>query len=268
MAELQKLSCEAHGGYFYREPKRGQKPKNCGGNNAVCDAATNAPVEQEPQTRKRRGARKDDFGARVVRDTEAAQEPQTHVVKSRAAEVASTIKNRRVEASQRKAPARNGANPSLSKGKAAKELLEAQGWTVAGKAWEDESGGKWASVTGARGEELVTLAWLNGEVQEQTYSLWNLDKPSANGKPASHLPFDPEEVGDQRLAQILSGASVTWYNKLSGKEETGVIGDKVTVEHLYNGEGDETPGARIIKFIDHTLGHFKAFRLDQLLKVK
>lgn len=223
MAETrQRIHCENHGGYFYREPKRGRVPTKCGGKNDVCDLVATGTTEPEPEA----------------------------------------------PAPQRKRASLNGANPSLDKGKAAKELLEAQGWTATGKAWTDEEGGKWASVTGARGEEMLHIVWLNGEVQDQVYNLWNLDKPSANGRPNAHLPFDPEEIPDAELARYLVGVRVTWWNKLAGREEKGICGkDSITVEHMWNGTGDEYLGARIIKFIDGAGGGYRAFRLDQLMKV-
>lgn len=268
MAEKrQRLHCAIHGGYFYREPKRGRVPQACGGKNAMCDAATNAPIEQEPQTRKHRGARKDDFSARVVRDTEAAQ------VRNRQQVVDEGVAETYAKPSQRKAPAVNGANPSLSKGKAAKELLEAQGWDVTGKAWVagNASGTEthyWASVTGARGEETLHIVWLDGEVQDQVYNLWNLDVPSKNGRPNANLPFDPDEIPDAELARYLVGVKVTWFNRLAGKEETAVCGrESIEIEHKWTGTGDEYPSARLIKFIDAEGGGYRHFRLEQLTKV-
>lgn len=246
MAEKrQRLHCAEHGGYFYRESKRGRTPTKCGGNNDTCDAFQ-ANRNEDGSTRARKRVPKGSIKSySISQPSEAPAEP-----------------------SQRKAPAVNGANPSLDKGKAAKELLEAQGWDVTGKAWVDAEGGKWASVTGARGEETLHIAWLNGEVQDQVYNLWNLDVPSKNGRPNANLPFDPDEIPDAELARYLVGVKVTWFNRLAGKEETAVCGrESIEIEHKWTGTGDEYPSARLIKFIDAEGGGYRHFRLEQLTKV-
>jgi hypothetical protein len=228
MAEKQKLLCREHGGYFYRQPQRGRVPVRCGGKNESCDAANGGTVNEK--------------------HTEALK---------RAANVSQPERR----------PALAGTK-SLEKGRAAKDALEAQGWTVTGKAWTDAEGSSWASVTAARGEETLLIVWVDGEVQNQVYNLWNLDKPSANGKPNSKLPFDPDEIPDAELAQMLVGVRVKWWNRLAGKEESAVCGrDSIEIEHKWTGTGDEYPAARLIKFIDVDSGGYRHFRLEQLTKV-
>lgn len=239
----ERLHCQEHGGYFNRESARGRKPTVCGGKNEVCNAAQKQPEEHQEAQMPRRVA------ARV------RQEPSEAVSKPR-----------------------SQGNASLDKGKAAKELLEAQGWTVTGKAWTEEAdpdgieGGPhyhvWASVSAARGEETLLLTWVDGQLNSQIYNIWNLDKPSANGKPNSKLPFDPDEIPDAELARYLVGVKVKWWNRLAGKEESAVCGkDTIEIEHKWTGTGDEYPAARLIKFIDADGGGYRHFRLEQLTKV-
>jgi hypothetical protein len=234
MAEKQRLHCEAHGGYFYRVPKRGRVPRNCGGSNPGCDAATVSPAEEDVPT---------------------VSEGHTQALK------------RAVKGPERSTAARNGSNPSLDKGQAAKALLEVQEWTVTGKAWTDEDNSRWASVTGARGEEMLHIVWRDGEVQDQVYNLWNLDTPSKNGRPNAHLPFDPDEIPDNELARILVGVKVRWWNKLGGMEETAIIGKDLQISLKWSGTGDAFPAARVISFVDAETKMYRAFRLDQLIKV-
>jgi hypothetical protein len=231
MAEKQRLHCETHGGYFTRVPKRGRVPRSCGGSNGLCDQAEGG---SEPTP---------------------VREQHTQALK------------RAVKGSQRSTAAQNGGNPSLGKGQAAKVLLEAQEWTVTGKAWTDEDNSRWASVTGARGEEMLHIVWRDGEVQDQVYNLWNLDTPSKNGRPNAHLPFDPDEIPDNELARILVGVKVRWWNKLGGMEETAIIGKDLQISLKWSGTGDAFPAARVISFVDAETKMYRAFRLDQLIKV-
>lgn len=237
MAEKQRLHCEEHGGYFYRVPKRGRVPTRCGGNNEMCDANPEQPEMI------RQGAR------------QSVSEGHTQALK------------RAAKPAERKAQTLNGANPSLDKGKTAKTLLEAQEWTVTGKAWTDEDDSRWASVTAARGEEMLHIVWKDGEVQDQVYNLWNLDTPSKNGRPNAHLPFDPDEIPDSELARILVGVKVRWWNKLGMMEESAIVGKDLQISLKWTGTGDAYPGARVISFVDAETKMYRAFRLDQLTKV-
>jgi hypothetical protein len=243
MAE-QKLHCREHGGYFYREAQRGRKPVRCSESNP-CDAVT---ATENPVERPAVGKATDPNAQLRARHTQALK--------------------RAAKGPESKPQRISGTNPSLDRGQAAKALLEAQEWTVAGKAWTDAEGSSWASVTAARGEEMLHIVWKDGEAQDQVYNLWNLDKPSANGKPNSKLPFDPDEIPDAELAQMLVGVRIKWWNRLAGKEESAVCGrDSIEIEHKWTGTGDEYPAARLIKFIDVDSGGYRHFRLEQLTKV-
>lgn len=246
MAEKrQRLHCREHGGYFYRQPQRGRTPVRCGGKNELCDQAEGAAkTARAPK------------GEVSTHDYPSAHEQHTQALK------------RAVKGSEHeRRPALDGTK-SLEKGRAAKALLEAQGWQATGKAWTTAEGFNWASVTAARGEEMLHIVWRDGIVQDQVYNLWNLDKPSANGRPNAHLPFDPDEIPDAELAKYLVGVKVTWWNKLGQKEDSAVCGkETIKITHIWTGTGDENPGARIIDFIDAEGGGYRAFRLDQLVKV-
>lgn len=154
-------------------------------------------------------------------------------------------------------------NPALP----AKARLEEQGWLCTGRGWTDEDGGVGIELTAVRGDELLVMHWLDGKCTDQDYSLWS-EKPSANTKPAGKLTFDPDECTDRELVRALAGCKVTWWNVLGQKEEEATIApESMKIEHAYNGHGDEQPGDRIVKFIEHGGAGYRAFRVAALLKV-
>lgn len=153
---------------------------------------------------------------------------------------------------------------------AAKAQLEPLGWTVSGRAWVDEDGKSCASVLGNRGVETISVVWRDGAVAGQEYILWGRvadTKLNFKGMPARKLGFDPDESSDRELVERLSGMKVTWWNRLAKDTETAIIPDKVNIEHVYNGVGDETPGERIIKFCDKNGSGYRAFYVAALIKV-
>jgi hypothetical protein len=160
-------------------------------------------------------------------------------------------------------------NPCIPLAHAAKGQLEPLGWTVSGRAGVDGAQ-SWAEVTAARGEELLTLNWVDGILFDQKYSLWNTDRPSKNkdGMPDASIPFDIDEISDKELAQELAGRKIIWWNRLGTNQETGTIPDVLKVNHVYSGTGDEVPADRIITFVDRDGGGYRSFRLGALLKVK
>jgi hypothetical protein len=115
---------------------------------------------------------------------------------------------------------------------------------------------------------MILMVWVDGTLVQQDYSLWSSDRPRQNGKPAGRLSFDPDECTDRELVRALAGMKCTWWNVLGQKEEEAVIApDSIKIEHAYNGHGDESPGDRIVKFIEHGGAGFRAFRVAALLKV-
>lgn len=161
--------------------------------------------------------------------------------------------------------------------------LEEQSWLTAGKGRITDpnetlsfpngsrmNGGRFRVVdlTAVRGDEMLIMVWVDGRLMQQDYQLWASDRPSANGKPANALTFDPDECTDRELVRALAGMKCTWWNVLGQKTEEAIIAPKsIKIEHAYNGLGDESPGDRIVKFIEHGGAGYRAFRVAALLKV-
>jgi hypothetical protein len=158
----------------------------------------------------------------------------------------------------------HGREKSLGLAQKAKAQLVAQGWEVQGSAK-----GELVTISAHRGEELLSIVWKDGVAIDQNYSLWSVDKPSKNGEVPPHsLPFDPDWAPDSEVAAHLVGMKVTWWNRISGKEEHGVCGHgTISIEHRYDGAGHEIPSERLIKFLDGAGGNFRLIQLGQLLKV-
>ena len=238
------IQCRDHGGTFQIQPKRGRRPVRCTRENACTRYASS------PQ-----------------RTTEG---PPESWVPSRVEATASAIKNARmaVEGFNKAHPQvqHMATNPSVVLAMAAKQRLEAQGWLCKGRGWlEDEH--EFATLTATRDEETIIMHWNDGQLIQQDYSLWH-EAPSANGKPRGSLSFAPDECTDRELVRALAGCKVTWWNVLGQKEETAIIApESIKIEHAYNGHGDETPGDRIVKFIEHGGAGYRAFRMAALLKV-
>lgn len=155
-------------------------------------------------------------------------------------------------------------NPSIGTAMLAQKRLQLMGWECKGHA---DVSSNWAALVCTRGEETLLMKWVDGYNTEQNYSLW-YEKPSANGKPPNALSFDPDECTDRELVRALAGMKCTWWNVLGQKTEEAVIApDSIKIEHAYNGHGDEQPGDRIVKFIEHGGAGFRAFRVAALLKV-
>lgn len=251
---MKKINCRAHGGKFSIEARRGRPPVRCNDENP-CSAVATQP------------------NAKPLRQiaSELAQPMRKPTKKELAA--------KRAELAESDAKARSAgkAAPSptspvgirqaaLETAKKAKAQLVEQGWDVRGEAKGDS-----VIVSGHRGEELICLTWratINGTTFSQDYSLWSVDKASRNGFiPAHSLPFDPEWVTDKELSAHLVGNKITWWNRISGKEEKGVCGkDTISIEHRFDGAGHEIPSERLIKFIDDG-GPMRLIQLGQLLKV-
>lgn len=262
--EKRRITCREHGGYFYVTPRRGRPPVKCTEENK-CTGTRNVPSESAVSVR---GSRKGTRSGTTPAPTEVA----TRKTRSSGATAAnSTVSATPATTRKRASSAVDGSNDNqtLAMAKHSKELLEEMGWTVRGKFWH-EGDDVYASVTAARGPEMFYGVFKNSQQITSDYSLWNLEQPQKNANPyGKNLPFDPDEIGDSDLVRMLIGQRVTWYNRLSQKLETAFCGkDTLTVEHIYDGYGDETPGARIIKFVDSVNGTgYRAFRLDALTHV-
>lgn len=160
-----------------------------------------------------------------------------------------------------------GPNDSLPLAMAAKARLEAVGWTVKGRAWiAPMTTWHMAEITCSRGAETLMIVWQDGVLNDQDYQMESI-RPAENGIPPHSLPFNPEEVTDSELARLISGMKVTWWNSLAGSRETAIVSPKVNIEHIFVGGGDTDNSKRIVKFIDHSGGGFRAFHAGALLKV-
>lgn len=247
------ITCREHGGVFHIPVRRGRPAVKCSEDNPCMKITMNVNAKK----------------VAAIANEKAKRAPKAPALPAELTRTRKTSTVKRVEAAivrtaQSISNGRKSGNPSLPMALAIKERLEPQGWTVRGRA-ENSVG---AVVTASRGDELLVITVVNGEVVSQDYSLWNTDKPSVNGKPKSHLAFDPDEIGDRELARMLNGMKITWWNVLGQREETAVVkGEKIVIEHCFSGSGDEVPGDRIVKFVDHEGNGFRNFRLGALLKV-
>lgn len=167
---------------------------------------------------------------------------------------------------QTAAKATAGANDSLPLAMAAKARLEPLEWVVKGRAWIEGSQ-HFAEVVCSRGAETLIIRWLNGVLTDQQYSMENL-RQSENGIPPHKLSFNPDELTDGELVRMVRGMKVTWWNTIASSPETAIVGpSNIAVEHLFVGGGDTDNSKRIIKFLDHGGGGFRAFHVGALLKV-
>lgn len=165
-------------------------------------------------------------------------------------------------------------NPALPLAQAAKEKLEPLGWTVQGRAWTNDVAEdvQHARITATRGTELLVITWTvfaSGEVSvDQTYDLWNTEKPAENAKPKASLPFNPALVDDDELVRTIAGQQITWFNSIGKSRETGTVNAaKLKIEKHYNESGHTVPSERIITFVDHEGTGYRSFRLSALLKI-
>lgn len=233
---VRRIKCRAHGGIFTIQVKRGGQPVSCKPE-FPCDRAT----EETPKQMKERTSPIGNFN---VSGMAAA-------VRERAAEAPKPV------------------NPSLPPAKAAKERLTAVGWVVQGRAWyEDDTSqpGWWAEISASRDQETLVMQWRDGALHAQRYMM-EFEKPSQNSYPPNDLHFKPDELSDSELVRMIKGMKVTWWNTIASSKETAVIGGNVTIEHIFFANGDEDNSKRIVKFIDHGGGGFRAFHVSALLKV-
>lgn len=274
--EYKEITCREHGGSFRIEVKRGRPPVKCSAENPCSKAKTargNRPrtmAEAKSQSAavrgtsssRRRAEHAAGIDSKAQRDAEALEAAKARAVSENGAKPAASKRQPRFKPQAR-------VNASVPKAHGAKSLLEPLGWKVTGRAFDSEEGAG-ATVTAVRGQETLSLTWIDGVLTEQTYQLWDAEKPSNNGVPAEKrkLSFDPDELNDSELIKRLSGMAVTWWNTLAKSTESAVIpGNRVAIEHVYNGVGDETPGDRMVKFVDLNGSGFRAFRVGALLRV-
>jgi hypothetical protein len=274
---MKTLQCREHGGTFSVVPRRGRPPVRCSDDNPCSRAGTEKTakaVERMANGIPRKLQRDpdldkfDSMNAAELRVYARQNGASTITKLTNAGQLRRALRTweaqKTPEATAETPEVEAPSNPSLEPAMAAKAKLEALGWICKGKAHSDTT----AILTCSRGDELLIVQWEAGNCVSQDYQLWDVDTPKNNDKPTSRLTFDPDECTDSELVRALSGMKITWWNKLGQSEESGIVSpQKIEIVHSYDGIGDETPGDRIVKFIDHGGSGFRNFRVAALLKV-
>lgn len=250
---MKHLQCRAHGGVFKMVRKSGRPPVKCGG---TTKDGTQIPL----------CTRHPDGSGNLTDSEPAPVEPKPDTTKpqlsNRKRDLRSTV--------QKPADVTVTVNRSVPKAKQARELLETKGWTVAkGQAWR-EGDQFFAKLDAVRDEERLMMVWTDGELTTQDYSMWhNGVLPEMNGRPKSGLGFDPDELTDRELVQLLSGQTIEWWNRIGRSTERATVsGNNVRVMHTYiGGRADENPGERQITFVDHGGGGYRTFLVSALMKI-
>lgn len=260
---MKRVKCRLHPGGFFSVPvKAGRTPVKCSSDN-ICTAhpayraaqATVTGVDKRfPPVQNRR--------TRVVKQDPAPEPVKPRRTRQKATEAPPVVVQH---------------NPSVPLAYEARRLLEPVGWKVTGKAGMDALGelgtdreGPWATVTGQRGTETLSLTWIAGKLTKQDYSMFPADKPTVPGMPRKRLPFNPNEMDDAGLVRAISGMKISWWNVMGQRRETATFprrGDqRVKVERLMNGHGDQE--ARVVSFVDQDGTGFRAFNVNALLDAK
>lgn len=300
---LKRYSCRTHGGIFTKESKAGRPPVRCTPE-YLCDKADQpqgtasnrgaivAGVGKPAATSSMRSVIPD-FHSMTNAELKAYARENFSTIgkvtsrnqliaameKQMAAKIVATREGVPVEqvtavtVPESPNKLRGLPNDSLPLAKRAKEQLEAVGWSVSGRAGSrpmevgDAPDEQWAEVIASRGAETLIMTWVDGVLTAQDYSFEHL-KPSENGIPGRKLNFDPEELTDRELVQKISGMKVTWWNTLASSTESAIVpGDKVRIEHIFRGGGDEDNSKRIVTFVDRNAGGFRSFYVSALMKV-
>jgi len=292
-----RYQCRSHqGGIFSMPPgRRGRPPVRCTLANPCdrADAPTDSIAEQagaqgrfEAMTNAELKAYAREHFSTITKLTSRASLISAMTAQlAKRAEVTSTVRNvpgvgkvAVITGSRAKAPEsatepRTGANDSLASAMRAKAQLEPVGWVVKGRAWIDDTSATvalpvhMAEVIASRGVETLIIRWKDGVLADQQYSMESL-RQSENGIPPHKLSFNPDELTDSELVRMVRGMKVTWWNTLGSSTETAIIGPaNIAVEHLFVGGGDTDNSKRIVKFLDHSGGGFRAFHVGALLKV-
>lgn len=277
---MKTLICREHNGTFTVPSRRGRPPVRCTPDNQ-CTAEPKT-IDQMNAAELRAHARslgmstatkltEPDSLRRAIRKYQSKPTEAIKVTKDDAGKVTG-LRGPARKARQAAAEVTTRVNASIPKAHLAKARLEPLGWIVKGRAWFAQAG-EWpgkgmAEITACRNDETLIMRWSDGGLDHQHYALWDVDQPKKNNKPDSRLPFDPDEVPDKELVSMLQGMRVTWWNALAQSEENAIIDpQKITIEHAFTGHGDETPAARIVKFVAMNGGGFRAFRLGALIAI-
>jgi hypothetical protein len=265
---MKKVKCRLHGGFFTVPVKAGRVPVKCSSDN-IC---TMHPAYRAAQATGVAKAVARTLNGAIPKPT---QNRRTRTVKQDPAP--DPVKPRRTRQKATEPPVVVQHNPSVPLAYEARRLLEPVGWKVTGKAGMDaleelgtDREGPWATVTGQRGTETLSLTWIAGKLTKQDYSMFPTDKPTVPGMPRKRLPFNPNELDDAGLVRAISGMKISWWNVMGQRRETATFprrGDqRVKVERLMNGHGDQE--ARVVSFVDQDGTGFRAFNVNALFDAK
>lgn len=75
------------------------------------------------------------------------------------------------------------------------------------------------------------------------------------------LPFDPALATDAEIMAMVSGKSIVWFNRLSRKEEAGIVGRGRQLKMTFNESGD-----RVLNFCCPVTG-YRSLLVTAILKV-
>lgn len=76
-----------------------------------------------------------------------------------------------------------------------------------------------------------------------------------------YLPFSPELATDAEILAMVSGKSISWFNRLSRKEEAGIVGRGRQLRMTFNEDG-----ARVLNFCCPVTG-YRSLLVSAILKV-
>lgn len=269
---IKTYKCNVHGGLFKRESRRGRPPTRCTDDNPCSRVHATEVVEtpsvgEQPMTRDelisctpkelRAHARKMGYSS-ITR-----LEGKRQLVDALMAQYAKAEPTVSATPSQVKHIANRASNPSLTKAMAAKKQLEPLGWSVKGRAYQDD-GAACAEIQAIRGAEFLLIVWQNGEFVTQDYRLWDASsaaKLDDGGK--RKLAYDPTTLTDEELVAEVRGRKVTWYNRLSNGTEAAIVPTKLSIERVF-GEGISD---RIVKFCARD-GGFRAFHVSAVIDIQ
>lgn len=268
--ELSVRECQEHGGTFEIPKRRGRPPVRCTDDNPCTEAgdipglpgvtkhaAKKIGGPLKPAAKSTKPA-KPEFSGSISNTTKKIM-----AAAARKYAEAPTEEPKEAEGSSHRAP-----TTAVQNAYKAKALLETVGWQCTAKPVGDG-----VEFTAQRNPELIIIRFRNDGSAEQTYMIWDTVQPKKNydpRMPSPKLNFEPNEISDRELFTLLRGREVQWWNRQTGSIEVGVISTtKMQIEHLFGTEedGEPTPEDRVIKFVDHAEGRFRAFRLAALIKV-
>lgn len=270
---MQQIECQEHGGTFERLSQRGRPPRVCPDDNP-CTGVRKARQVRSNARKTSQVAPKASGGRRPGKVAQTTAER----VSSKTGVPVKAVRGSQTVAT----PAVVKNNPSVPIARELREQLEPLGWTCHARGFFDSQVGM-VDFSATRDSEMITIMITDGKITSQRYSIWNDERPAANGAPAARLTFDPDELSDVELIRKLAGKKVIWWNTLGKNREVGILPKtdqkKISVQHcitMTEGEPDELPGSRVITFVDQAVDSqgnpvgtgFRSFKVGSLLAVR